>query len=56
MDPQSLGIQDFNKFEGAKGDRRPTLPFFEAQDGGILSSDYKYLYFVGIIDTLTLYG
>jgi hypothetical protein len=35
---------------------RPPIPFNETHDGGILSSDGKCLYFIGIIDTLTLFG
>ena len=35
---------------------RPPIPFYESHDGGILSSDGKYLYFIGIIDTLTYFG
>lgn len=35
---------------------RPTIPFYEAHDGGILSRDKKCIYFLGIIDTLTVYG
>lgn len=35
---------------------RPPIPFYEAHDGGIVSSDGKYVYFIGIIDTLTFFG
>lgn len=31
-------------------------PFYEATNGGLLSKDYKSLYFVGIIDIFTQYG
>jgi hypothetical protein len=36
--------------------RRPPFPFYESHDGGIVSSDGKCIYFIGIIDTLTLFG
>jgi hypothetical protein len=35
---------------------RPPIPFYESHDGGILSADGKYIYFIGIIDTLTNFG
>ena len=35
---------------------RPPIPFYEAHDGGIVSSDGKKVYFIGIIDTLTFFG
>jgi 1-phosphatidylinositol-4-phosphate 5-kinase len=35
---------------------RPPVPFYEAHDGGIVSSDGKCVYFIGIIDTLTYFG
>ena len=35
---------------------RPPIPFYEAHDGGIVSSDGKCVYFIGIIDTLTFFG
>jgi hypothetical protein len=31
-------------------------PFFEMHEGGIVSADGKYLYFMGIIDILTFFG
>jgi hypothetical protein len=35
---------------------RPTNPFYEVHEGGILSKDKKCIYFLGIIDTLTVFG
>ena len=35
---------------------RPPVPFYEAHDGGIVSTDGKCVYFIGIIDTLTYFG
>jgi len=35
---------------------RPPIPFYETHDGGILSSDGKCIYYLGIIDTLTMFG
>jgi hypothetical protein len=35
---------------------RPEKAFFESQHGGLVSADGKYLYFMGIIDTLTGFG
>lgn len=36
--------------------KRPDKAFFESQEGGLVSKCGRYLYFVGIIDTLTGYG
>ena len=35
---------------------RPQKAFFEAQEGGMVSACGKYIYYVGIIDTLTGFG
>ena len=35
---------------------RPQKAFFESQEGGLVSKCGKFLYFMGIIDTLTGYG
>ena len=35
---------------------RPPKAFFEAQDGGIVSTDGTQIYFMGIIDILTNFG
>ena len=35
---------------------KPITPIYEIHDGGILSKDKKCIYFIGIIDTLTVFG
>ena len=35
---------------------RPKRAFFEANDGGLLAADGSCIYFMGIIDILTVFG
>lgn len=36
--------------------KRPVKAFFESQEGGLVSSDGSCIYYMGIIDILTVYG
>lgn len=51
-----LGIHRLGDFKGEIPKRAGFVPFTQVDDGGLLSSDGKTLYFIGIIDILTNYN
>jgi len=61
---RDLKINDYSLLVGIHFVQRKTeirkcegfVPFAERDDGGMLSQDGKFLYFIGIIDILTKYG
>lgn len=61
----NLGIIDYSLLLGISEKRHPEIyynydktfiPFTERDEGGMISSDGKYIYFMGIIDILTYYN